>query len=188
MLKFNPPRHGRRADHLSLPHQLVPGVREVDGFVGRHRGPVGAVVGGDPVVHPVANGCCRPADAGVDRKHVLNRGGHGAIPRRGAGCGDGLVGPARAELAVVEGLAAPGRVTAVHGDKTGSVPLEAVAKAGNLTDTRLGHQGGGGTADGPRFQGVTVVVVAVLLATHVEGVALNLKPTNHLARRAAFPR
>ena len=160
----------------------------MDGFVGRHRGPVGAVVGGDPVVHPVADGCSRPADAGVDREHVIGRGGHGAIPRRGTGCGDGLVGPARAELAVVEGLAAPGRVAAVHRDKAGSVPLEAVAKAGDFTDARLGHQGGRSPADGPCFKRITVVVVAVLLAAHVEGVALNFEATDHLTRGAAFPR
>ena len=140
------------------------------------------------MVHPVANGCSRPAHAGVDREHVLSRGGHGTIPRRGAGCGNGLVGPARTELAVVEGFAAPGRIAAVHRDKAGSVPLKAVAKAGNLPDTRLGHQGGGGTADGPCFKRVAIVVVTVFLATHVEGVALDFKPANHLTRRATFPR
>ncbi len=158
----------------------------MNGLILGHRRPMRSVVGRDPVVHTIANGRSGPARACVHGEHVVNGRRDRTVPSRRSRRSDGVIGPTGSKFSIVQRFAAPCGIAAVHRDEAGSVPLQSVAEAGNLTDAGLHHERGRGTADGPSLERVTVVVVAVFLTSHVEGVAVDFETSDHLPRRSTL--
>ena len=67
----NPPRDSGGADELGFPNEFLSRIIEMNGGLGVNFFPVGAVVGRDPIVNPVANGRRRPIGLDVCRENVF---------------------------------------------------------------------------------------------------------------------